>query len=82
MNTQRHKGFAAQGRDGYAILGALRARGLNFVRVAQAAGVSAQLTQETAHGKRNNRKVLRCMLEFGLDAEILRLPDDLRGVAA
>lgn len=64
-------------RDGYAVMKALRAREWNFSKVAKAVGVSPQLARETAHGKKNNRKVLLCMLNLGLSAKLLRLPPDM-----
>lgn len=67
-----------ESRDGYAILGALRRRQYTFTRVAGEVGVSIKLVCSTAHGKNNNRKVLRHMLEIGVPVEILHLPPDLR----
>lgn len=73
-------------RDGYAVLRELRRRDSNFTRVAADVGVSAVLARNTAHGKNNNRRVLRRMLDMGVPPEVLRLPADLqetaRGAAA
>jgi hypothetical protein len=46
--------------------------------VAQSLGVSYQLVFCTAHGRGNNRRVLRRFLELGIDPEVLDLPEDLR----
>lgn len=67
----------AKKRDGYAVMKALRARNWNFTKVAKAVGVSRQLARETAHGKKNNRKILQYMLSLGLSAKLLRLPPDM-----
>lgn len=65
------------GRDGYAILGALRRREYNFSKVARDVDISSQLVRETAHGRANNRKALTRMLEIGVPPDVLQLPPDL-----
>lgn len=65
-------------RDPYAILSELRRRGYNFSRVARDVGVSSQVAFTTAHGMANNKKVLRRMLEIGVPAELLYLPQVLQ----
>jgi hypothetical protein len=46
--------------------------------VAESLGVSYNLILHTAHGKVNNRRVLRRFLELGIDPAFLDLPEDLR----
>jgi transcriptional regulator with XRE-family HTH domain len=52
--------------------------GKTFMDVADALGVSYALVSRTAHGKNNNRRVLRHFLGLGISPDVLDLPEDLR----
>jgi hypothetical protein len=52
--------------------------GKTFMDVADALDVSYALVSRTAHGKNNNRRVLRHFLGLGIDPAVLDLPEDLR----
>jgi hypothetical protein len=52
--------------------------GMGFSDVALDLGISYSLVLYTAHGSRNNRRVLRRFLELGIDPAHLDLPEDLR----
>ncbi len=49
--------------------------------IARMLGVGRGLVTCTIHGRKNNRRVLRYMLEAGCPPEILDLPEDLSGGA-
>lgn len=65
-------------RDGYAVLRELRLREYTFTKVARDIQITCRLVCETAHGRANNKKTLRRMLEIGVPADILYLPPDLQ----
>ena len=62
---------------------ALDAKRMRFADVQRAVGVvSYHTVWATMHGKKNNRKVLRYLLEIGVPAEVLDLPEDLKAEVA
>lgn len=52
--------------------------GMSLADVARELGVSYQLVWDTAHGNRNNRRVLKRFLELGVKPGDLDLPRDMR----
>lgn len=51
--------------------------GISGVALAEQSGVSSALVSATIHGRRNNRKVLRLLIELGCPATLLALPGDM-----
>jgi hypothetical protein len=56
-------------------------QGITVGRIAEQLQVSASLVSQTIKGGKNNRRVLRCLLEAGCPRDILGLPDDLLSAA-
>lgn len=52
--------------------------GMRPAKVAQELGVGRALVTCTIHGRKNNRRVLRYLLEKGCPPEILDLPEDMK----
>lgn len=50
---------------------------MNFKSVKEALGTSYHTVWSTAHGRQNNRKVLRYFLELGVSPDVLDLPKDM-----
>ena len=53
--------------------------GMRPARIAEAMGVSRALVSDTVSGRKNNRRVLRYLVEAGCPKEHLDLPEDLVG---
>jgi len=49
--------------------------------IARDLGVANTLVNNCIHGKNDNRKVLRRLIELGVPDRILGLPEDMRGAA-
>lgn len=56
----------------------LMRKGVQQTHIARDLGVGKTLVSETISGKRNNRRVLRALLELGVPERLLALPDDLK----
>ncbi len=52
--------------------------GMRPARIAEAMGVSLALVSDTISGRKNNRRVLRYLMDAGCPKEHLDLPEDLR----
>lgn len=68
---------AAPPRDAWRIREYLANRGLNMTSVAASLGVSLTLVRETIYEDRNNRRVLRYLMDLGCPEEYLGLPYDM-----
>lgn len=66
-------------RNGRKIRAWMVERGVTVSDVARRAGIARPIVSETVHGKRNNRKALRALLEAGCPGKLLALPEDMTG---
>lgn len=65
-------------RDGRRVRAWMVGRGISVSDVARRIGIARSIVSETIHGKRDNRKALRALLEAGCPGRILMLPKDMR----
>lgn len=65
-------------RDGNKIRAWMVERRISVSDVARSAGISRSMVSETIHGRRNNRKALRALIEVGCPEKLLSLPEDLQ----
>ena len=56
---------------------ALDAHRMRYADIARELGVTGPAVVQTAHGRRNNRRVLRRFLELGANPADLDLPQDM-----
>lgn len=56
-------------------------RGVTQMQIARDLGVTHPIVSRTVRGMMNNRRVLRALLEHGVPARYLALPDDMQGAA-
>lgn len=52
--------------------------GLNQAKLARQLGITKAVVNHTVHGKINNRKVLRALIELGCPRKYLDLPADMQ----
>ncbi|WP_353115374.1 hypothetical protein [Nitratidesulfovibrio sp.] len=64
-------------RQTYHILDWLRRNRIRQLVIAEELGVNTSLVSSTIWGRRNNRRVLRKLLDLGCPARFLNLPDDM-----
>ncbi len=69
-------------RQTYRILGWLRSKRISQVAIAEELGVHNSLVSSTIWGRRNNRRVLRKLLDLGCPERWLSLPNDIDSRAA
>lgn len=68
---------AGRNRQTYRILEWLHRKGITQESIALELGVHRSLVSCTIRGRRNNRRVLRCLMERGCPIKLLSLPPDL-----
>ncbi|MGE4539244.1 MAG: helix-turn-helix domain-containing protein [Desulfovibrio sp.] len=71
-----------EGREGRKVRAWMVERGITVSDVARRAGISRPIVSETVHGRRNNRKALRALLDVGCPGRLLALPEDMKGKEA
>lgn len=64
-------------RQTYRILEWLNRKGITQDSIAAELGVHPSLVSCTIRGRKNNRRVLRCLLDRGCPKKLLSLPHDL-----
>ena len=69
-------------RNGNKIRAWMVERRISVSAVARAAGVTQSIVSETIHGKRNNRRSLRALVDVGCPVKLLALPEDMNGKEA
>lgn len=69
-------------RQGNKIMYWLRELHVSASEVARKAGITQSIMSETIHGKRNNRRALRALMDIGCPVKLLALPEDMKGKEA
>jgi hypothetical protein len=69
-------------RNGDKIRAWMVERRISVSSVARTAGITQSIMSETIHGRRNNRRALRALVDVGLPVKLLALPEDMKGKAA
>ncbi|UQZ88304.1 DNA-binding protein [Deltaproteobacteria bacterium Smac51] len=82
MRIHTQKIGAGRERDYHAIKRWLYENDVTIKMVADDAGIDRTVVSHTIWGMINNRKALAALVGRGCPAEILSLPDDMKGVSA
>jgi len=69
-------------RQGNKIMAWLVERRISASEIGRKAGITQSIMSETIHGRRNNRRALRALVDIGCPVKLLDLPEDMKGKEA